>query len=44
VDDLEDITLTGVLDAMRSAVGGQGGWQVSESLVLSYFSFAKLAV
>ena len=44
VDDLEDITLTGVLDAMRAAVGRQHGWQVSDCLVLSYFSFAKEAM
>ena len=44
VDDLEDITLTGVLDAVRAAVAGQDGWQVSDSLVLSYFSFAKEAM
>ena len=42
--DLEDVTLTGVLDAVRTAVVGQDGWQVSDSLVLSYFSFAKEAM
>ena len=44
VDDLEDVTLAGVLDAVRAAVAGQDGWQVSDSLVLSYFSFAKEAM
>ena len=29
---------------MRTAVAGQDGWQVSDSLVLSYFSFAKEAM
>ena len=44
VDDLEDVTLAGVLDAVRAAVADQDGWQVSDSLVLSYFSFAKEAM
>jgi hypothetical protein len=44
VDDLEDITLTGVLDAVRVAVADQDGWQVTDSLILSYFSFAKEAM
>jgi len=44
VDDPDDITLTGVLDAVRAAVAGKDGWQVSDSLVLSYFSFAKEAM
>jgi hypothetical protein len=44
VDDLEDITLAGVLGAVRAAVTGQDGWQVSDSLVLSCFSFAKEAM
>jgi hypothetical protein len=44
VDDLEDITLAGVLDAVRAAVADQDGWQVSDSLILSYFSFAKEAM
>ena len=29
---------------MRAAVAGQDGWQVSDSLMLSYFSFAKEAM
>ena len=44
VDDLEEITLTGFLDAVRAAVASQDRWQVSDSLVLSYFSFAKEAM
>ena len=44
VDDVEDITLAGVLGAVRAAVTGQDGWQVSDGLVLSYFSFAKEAM
>ena len=42
--DLEDISLTGILDSVRSAVADQKGWQVNDSLVLSYFSFAKEAM
>ena len=37
VDDLEDITLTGVLDAVRAAVADQDGWQVSDSLIAVVF-------
>jgi hypothetical protein len=44
VDDLEDVTLAGVLGAVRAVVSGQAGWEVSDSLVLSYFSFAKEAM
>ena len=44
VDDLEDVTLAGVLDAVRAAVAGQDGWEVHDSLALSYFSFAKEAM
>ena len=44
VDDLEDVTLAGVLDAVRAAVAGQDGWVVTDSLALSYFSFAKEAM
>ena len=44
VDDIEEITLTGFLDAVRAAVASQDRWQVSDSLVLSYFSFAKEAM
>ena len=29
---------------MRAAVADQDGWQVSDSLALSYFSFAKEAM
>jgi very-short-patch-repair endonuclease len=44
VDDLEELSLAGILDAVRAAVAAQDGWQVSERLVLSYFSFAKEAM
>jgi hypothetical protein len=44
VDDLEDVTLRGVLDAVRAAVAGQAGWEVRDSVALSYFSFAKEAM
>ena len=44
VDDLEDVTLAGILGAVRAVVSGQAGWEVSDSLVLSYFSFAKEAM
>ena len=44
VDDLEDISLSGVLDDVRAAVAHRDGWQVSDSLTLSYFSFAKEAM
>jgi very-short-patch-repair endonuclease len=42
--DLEDISLTGVLGSVRAAIARQEGWQVNDSLVLSYFSFAKEAM
>ncbi|HET7244746.1 MAG TPA: ATP-binding protein [Streptosporangiaceae bacterium] len=38
VDDLADVTLSGLLDAVRAAVAAQGGWLVSESVALSSFS------
>jgi REase_MTES_1575/Protein of unknown function (DUF4011)/AAA domain/Protein of unknown function (DUF3320) len=44
VDDLEDVTLASVLDAVRAAVADQDGWEVRDSLALSYFSFAKEAM
>src|SRR5487761_1139225 len=44
VDDLEQVTLGGILDGTRAAVAAQDGWQVSESLVLSHFSFTKEAM
>jgi hypothetical protein len=43
-DDLEEIALGGLLDAVRRAVAAQDGWRVAESAVLSCFSFAKEAV
>ena len=44
LDDPEETTLPGILDAVRAAVATQDGWQVSETLVLSCFSFAKEAM
>ena len=44
VDDLEDVTLVGVLNSVRAAVAAQTGWEVRDSLALSYFSFAKEAM
>jgi hypothetical protein len=38
VDDLADVTLGGLLDAVRAAVAAQDGWLVSESVALSSFS------
>ena len=43
-DDLEEITLHGLLGAVRASVAGRDGWQVRQSLVLSCFSFAKEAM
>ena len=43
-DDLGEIALGGLLDAVRRAVAAQDGWRVAESAVLSCFSFAKEAV
>jgi hypothetical protein len=44
VDDLAEVTLSGLLDAVRAAVAAQDGWQVSESVALSCFSFMKEAM
>jgi Protein of unknown function (DUF4011)/AAA domain len=38
MDDLADVTLSGLLDAVRAAVATQDGWRVSESVALSSFS------
>jgi hypothetical protein len=43
-DDLEEIALGGLLEAVRRAVTEQDGWRVSESAVLSCFSFAREAM
>ncbi|HUY48773.1 MAG TPA: DUF4011 domain-containing protein [Streptosporangiaceae bacterium] len=43
VDDLAEVMLSGLLDAVRAAVAAQDGWQVSESVALSCFSFTKEA-
>jgi REase_MTES_1575/Protein of unknown function (DUF4011)/AAA domain/Protein of unknown function (DUF3320) len=44
VDDLEEVTLDGLLGAVRDAVAGKDGWRVGEDVVLSCFSFAKEAM
>jgi hypothetical protein len=44
VDDPEDVALARLMDAVRVAVAEKDGWQVTDSLVLSYFSFAKEAM
>ena len=44
VDDLEEVTLSGLLETVRAAIAAKDGWQVSESVVLSCFSFAKEAM
>ncbi|HET7246016.1 MAG TPA: DUF4011 domain-containing protein, partial [Streptosporangiaceae bacterium] len=38
VDDLADVALGGLLDAVRAAVAAQDGWLVRESVALSSFS------
>lgn len=44
IDPDEDITLSVFMDRVRQAVAGQDGWAVTESLVLSCFSFSKEAM
>lgn len=44
VDDLADVTLGGLLDAVRAAVAAQEGWLVSESVALSSFSLMNAPV
>jgi REase_MTES_1575/Protein of unknown function (DUF4011)/AAA domain/Protein of unknown function (DUF3320) len=44
VDDVEEISLPGLLAMVRTAVAGHREWEVSETLVLSCFSFAKEAM
>ena len=44
LEDPEEATLPGILDAVRAAVATQDGWQVNDTLVLSCFSFAKEAM
>jgi hypothetical protein len=44
VDALEDVKLSALLSAVSAAVAGQEGWEVTESLLLSYFSFTKEAM
>ncbi len=44
VDALEDITLESVLAAVRTSTQSRAGWQVAETMVISYFSFDKEAM
>jgi REase_MTES_1575/Protein of unknown function (DUF4011)/AAA domain/Protein of unknown function (DUF3320) len=44
VDDPDEVTVAGLLDAVRAAVAGKDGWQVSEGVMLSCFAFAKEAM
>ena len=44
VDDLEDITLESVLAAVRASTQSREGWQVTDTMVISYFSFDKEAM
>ena len=44
VDDLAEVRLSELLDAVRAAVAAKDGWLVSESLVLSCFSSMKDAM
>lgn len=44
VDDLAEVTLCGLLDAVRAAVAAKDGWQVSETVALSCFSSMKEAM
>jgi hypothetical protein len=44
VGDLAEVTLSGLLGAVRAAVATQGGWVVGEGVVLSCFAPMKEAV
>jgi hypothetical protein len=44
VDDLDGISLKSVLGAVRAATQGRDGWQVADTMVISYFSFDKEAM
>jgi hypothetical protein len=44
VGELAGVTLGGLLDAVRAAVAGQGGWVVGESVALSCFAPMKEVV
>ena len=44
VDDLDDISLGSVLGAVRAATQSKDGWQVADTMVISYFSFDKEAM
>src|SRR5215831_4122697 len=43
VDDLAEMTLGALLDAVRAAGAAKGGWQIGETAVLSCFSTGKEA-
>ena len=44
VPDLDEIDPVRVLDQVRAAVSDRRGWRVTDSAVLSYFTFAKEAM
>ena len=44
MDEVEEVTLGGLLDTIRAAVAGRDGWQAGDEVVLSCFSFAGEAV
>ena len=44
MDEVEEVTLGGLLDTVRAAIAGRDGWQVSDGAVLSCFSFAREAI
>ena len=44
MDEAEEVTLGGLLDTVRAAVAAREGWQVSDGVVLSCFSFAAEAM
>jgi Protein of unknown function (DUF4011)/AAA domain len=44
VDDLEDVRLESVLAAVQAATQSRDGWQVTDTMVISYFSFDKEAM
>ena len=44
MDEVEEVTLNGLLDTVRAAVAGRDGWQVGDEVVLSCFWLAGEAV
>jgi Protein of unknown function (DUF4011)/AAA domain len=44
MDEAEEVTLGRLLDTVRAAVAAREGWQVSDGVVLSCFSFAAEAM